>query len=58
MAWLVFGLFFLASDHAPWWVYAAFLAGFVLDYVKEAGAAATEAVRHRALLIAIRNHSG
>lgn len=35
MAWLVFGLFFLASDNAPWWVYVLFVLGFLYDLRKE-----------------------
>ncbi len=36
MAWLVFGLFFLASDHAPWWVYVVFLLGHGIDVAQQA----------------------
>jgi hypothetical protein len=53
MAWLVFGLFFLASDHAPRWVYAAFIIGYLVDSWREAAASRAEAQRHHELMMTL-----
>lgn len=59
MAWLVFGLFFIHSDHAPWWVYAAFIVGYLIDLHKENEAEGREAYRHGEMLdvMLTRDHS-
>ena len=55
MAWLVFGSFFLLDGHASGWVWTAWIAAGLYDFLKERAVAASDHAKFVAIIQQLRS---